>query len=213
MAASEDDSADRNRLRPSARQGSTGSEPPGITALLADWRQGDSRALDEIVSTTYDLLRRLANHVMVGERGDHTLQPTALVHEAWQRLSAGHKPALKDRRHFFNIAAKVMRRVLIDHARRRTAGRRDGTAGESEVVLEAGVTESDRIEVLALDSALRKLEEVDPRRVRVVELHCFAGLTLDETADALGVAQVTVCRDWRLARAYLARALSGEPNS
>ncbi len=182
---------------------------PGITRLLAAWHQGQAQALDQIVDRTYDLLRRLASGVMAGERDGHTLQPTEVVHEAWQRLAASAEPpALKDRQHFYNIAARVMRRVLVDHARRRAAERRGGGATHTELMVTIAVEDDDRIEMLALDRALKRLEAVDPRRTRVVELHCFAGLTLDETATVLGVGQATVCRDWRLARAFLRAALS-----
>jgi RNA polymerase sigma factor (TIGR02999 family) len=182
---------------------------PGITRLLAAWHQGQAQALDQIVDRTYDLLRRLASGMMASERGGHTLQPTEVVHEAWQRLAASDEPpALKDRQHFYNIAARVMRRVLVDHARRRAAERRGGAVVRTELTVTIAVADDDRIEMLALDEALKRLEEVDPRRARVVELHCFAGLTLDETAGVLRIAQATVCRDWRLARAFLRSALS-----
>jgi len=198
-------------------------DDPGrdITGLLRDWCRGESSALDEVVTWTYDLLRLLAARVMAGERRDHSLQATELVHEAWQRLSApGKRPVLRSREHFYRIAARVMRRVLVDHARRRNAQRRGGASTRCDLTIATKI-QSDRtgrgagrdghpIEILDLDEALDRLERIDERRARVVELHCFTGLTLSETARALGVGEATVYRDWRLARAYLRSILEDE---
>ena len=182
-----------------------------ITRLLEDWCDGHGQALDQIVSQTYGRLRRLATKVMVDERQGHTLQPTELVHEVWQRLAqANDRPALNDRRHFYNVAARVMRRILVDHARRKATDRRGGAVIHTDLDPAIAEHERDRVGMLTLDQALRQLEQIDPRRTRVVELHCFAGLTLDETAEALEVSQVTVCRDWRLARAFLRSRLNAD---
>lgn len=185
---------------------------PEITELLAAWHGGRSEALDELIETTYRALRRLASRMMADERKGHTLQPTALVHEAWRRLAASEAgPALRDRQHFYNIAGRVMRRVLVDHARRRDAARRGGAAlhvdltGAADVIGEDGARP---VTFLALEEAMNRLERLDPRRTRVVELHCFAGLTLSETAELLGIGEATVYRDWRLARAFLQTELT-----
>jgi RNA polymerase sigma factor (TIGR02999 family) len=174
-----------------------------ITDLLARWRDGDKEALDELVPQVYSELHRLANHYLRQERADHTLQPTALVHEAYLRLVDDWEIDWQNRAHFFGIAAVRMRHILVEHARSRKAAKRGG--GDYKVSL----TEADRraerrdVKLLALDDALRKLEVLDPQKVRVVELRYFGGMTIEETAEVLKVSPATVKREWSMARAWL----------
>jgi RNA polymerase sigma factor (TIGR02999 family) len=186
--------------------------PAELTALLARWRRGDEGAEAELMPVVYGELRRLAARAMRGERGDHTLQPTALVHEAYLRLAAGARPEWRDRVHFYAVAARTMRRVLVDHARRQRAARRGG--GAPTVTLADGAAASPPprpVDLLDLDDALEALARHDERKARVVEMRYFAGLTEAETADALGVSEPTVRLDARLARAWLYRRLDAPP--
>lgn len=182
-------------------------EPHTVTRLLQAWGHGAVDAPDQLLSLLYDELHRLAELAMRGERPDHTLQPTALVHEAYLRLVDANVD-WNDRVHFLSTAATVMRRVLVDHARARTRQKRGGDAVKVELneALVAGAEPS--YLVLALDRALDRLAELDARKSRVVELHCFGGLTYDETAAALDISAATVDRDLRMARAWLYRELS-----
>ena len=174
-----------------------------VTALLAQWRHGDKSALDALVPLVYDELRRVAHARLRGEAAGHQLQTTALVHEAYLRLVDIKRMAVDSRTHFFAVAARLMRQVLVDHARRQRADKRGG--GATMLTLDqvpAGVSPN-VVDVLALDTALEELAALDERLCRVVELKFFAGLTIDETAAALDVAAVTVERDWAVARAWL----------
>jgi RNA polymerase sigma factor (TIGR02999 family) len=183
------------------------SAPAEITVLLRRWEDGDERALDRLMPLVYDELLALAHRRLAGERTGHTLQTTDLVHEAYGRLAEVDLP-LQDRAHFFALAARAMRRILVDHARARMAGKRGG--GRVPVSLDELAVEppaDDGAEVLALHEALEALEKQDPRKARVVEAHIFGGLTYDETAIALGISPATVDRDLRLAKAWLAREL------
>jgi RNA polymerase sigma factor (TIGR02999 family) len=183
-----------------------------ITTLLHAWREGDSRATERLMPLVYEELRVLAGRCMAGERKDHTLQPTALVHEAFLRLSGGVAPDWRDRVHFFAVAARVMRRLLVDHARARRTAKRDG--GLVVPLEEAGPpgqgSTPDRLDLLALDEALARLSDFDDRKARSVELRYFGGLTLEEISEALGVSRPTVILDLRLARAWLFRHLAEE---
>ncbi len=177
-----------------------------MTRLLLRWRRGDDSALEKLVPLVYDELRRLAARYLSSERSDHTLQATALVHEAYARL-VGAEVEWHDRVHFFAVAAGMMRRILVDHAKTRRRVKRGAGAARvalDEVVL---VTPEPSIELLALDEALHRLEAFDQRKCKIVELHFFGGLTYDETAAALGVSQSTVLRELRLARSWLHREL------
>lgn len=179
-----------------------------LTGILQAYAAGDREALDEALPMVYDELRRIARARMVGERPDHTLGATALVHEAYVRLAQVNRMRFQNRAHFFAIAARAMRRVLLDHAERRNAQKRGG--GGERVPLDAvelGVA-SDIDDLLNLEEALQRLEELDPRMVRVVECRCFAGLSIRETAEALSLSEATVSRDWAAARAWLGRELS-----
>jgi RNA polymerase sigma factor (TIGR02999 family) len=183
------------------------AEPTEVTRLLLAWRDGDASALDRLIPLVYDQLHALAQRHLRGERADHTLQTTALIHEAYLRL-VGTDVAWKGRAHFLAVAAQTMRRILVDHARARGRDKRGGGAvrvGLDDMQLaspQAGA------QLVALDDALERLDGVDPRKVKVVELHYFGGLTYAETAEALGISAATVDRELRLAKAWLYRELS-----
>jgi RNA polymerase sigma factor (TIGR02999 family) len=183
------------------------SKPPGnpaaddVTALLQAWGQGDVDAGERLFPLVYAELRRQARRYMRGERAAHMLQPTALAHEAYLRL-AGRERAWADRAHFFAVAARVMRQVLVDHARRHRAAKRDG------LQLEAPEDVRDEpVDLLDLDAALAELAQLDPKQVEVVEMRFFAGLSVEETAEALGLSPRTVKREWSTARAWLKHRL------
>ena len=177
-----------------------------ITGLLVAVGDGDVAARDRLAEAVYAELRRLARRHLRGERPEHSLTPTALVHEAYLKLVDQRRARWQNRAHFFAIAAHVMRRILVDHARARAAAKRDAraTIALDEATVATAPTD---IDLLALDAALDKLGRLDPRQGRLVELRFFAGLTVEETATALGVAPITVHRDWALARAWLFREL------
>lgn len=180
-----------------------------VTALLAAWSDGDETARTRLIDAVYDELRRLARGSLRGERADHSLTPTALVHEAYLKLIDQRHVRWQNRAHFFAIAAHVMRRVLVDHARSRGAVKRDG--GQRVPLLDAETAaDPPDVDVLDLDAALEKLSMVDPRQSELVELRFFGGLTVDEAAAVVGVAPATVDRDWALARAWLFRELRGD---
>lgn len=181
--------------------------PGEITRLLADWNQGNQAALDRLLPLVYDELHRLAGSYMRQERTDHTLQTTALVNEAYLRLVGQQSPRWETRVHFFAAAAQVMRHILIDYARSR--GRAKRGSGVREVSLEdAAVLSEERTEeLLAINDALISLAALDPRKGRVFELRYFAGMSVDETAEALRVSPATVARDWRMAKAWLSREI------
>lgn len=181
--------------------------PEDITQLLVAWRQGDQRASDELAPLIYQELRRIAHHHMRGEQTEHTLQTTALANEAWLRLVDLERVQWQDRAHFFAMASRMMRRVLVDAARSRRADKRGG--GAIQVSLESagdlGVRDA---EVIALDEALTSLEQLDARKCQVVELRFFGGLSVEETAEALSVSPATIARDWTFARTWLKRELT-----
>lgn len=179
-----------------------------VTHLLARWREGDARAFDELVPLVYAELRRLADHYLQHERAGHTLQPTALVHEAYLRLAHPGAAGFNSRVHFYGAAANVMRRILVDHARRRLAVKRGGGHAPVDLPesLAAGI--DPQMDFIALDEALTRLASHSPGPARVVELRYFGGLTVDETATSLGVAPVTVKRHWAFARVWLHRELT-----
>jgi RNA polymerase sigma factor (TIGR02999 family) len=184
-------------------------QPPekgDVSRLIARWQEGDEAALPRLMPLVYAELRRLARRYLRGERSGHTLQPTALVHEAWMRLNGGARP-LQNRAHFFAICAHLMRQVLVDHARARDAQKRFGGAVRVELDLETPAVEA-APELLAVDEALTALEKLDGRKARIIELRFFAGLSIEETAEVLGVSAPLVVRETRLARAWLHRALT-----
>jgi RNA polymerase sigma factor (TIGR02999 family) len=181
---------------------------PDVTGLLGAWRSGDPLALEQLMSVIHEELRRTARHYMQLERPGHTLQTTALVNEAFLRIAGVNQVEYRDRVHFFALAAQMMRRVLVDHARSRGYLKRG--AGARPVALdESRIASPERDgQVLALDDALDELTKQDPRKARVVELRFFAGLSVEETAVALDVSPQTVLRDWSLSKAWLARRMS-----
>jgi RNA polymerase sigma factor (TIGR02999 family) len=189
-------------------------EPPSqVTKLLRGWRGGDRKALDALLPLVYGELRRLAHRHLRNERPDHTLQSTALVHEVYFRLVGQDLPEWEGRAHFFAIAAQLMRQILVDYARRHRASKRG--SGVCMLTLDDAVALPRRkdVDVVALDDALNTLAEVDPRQSRVVELRFFAGLSLEETSEVMGIATATVQRDWTAARAWLHREISRGPRT
>ena len=177
-----------------------------ITRLLQSWSCGEKEALNELVPIIHHELRGLATACLRRERREHTLQPTALVHEAYLRLVDQTQVQCQNRAQFFAIAANLMRQILVDHARRHLAAKRGG--GNKVALEEAlGVAQRQELDIVALDEALGKLAQLDPRQCRVVELRFFGGLTEEEIAEVLGVSATTVKRDWRIARAFLHRRL------
>lgn len=176
-----------------------------VTRLLGAWQEGDRGAGDRLLPMVYRRLRRMAARYMAGERSGHTLEPTALVHEAYLRLAGGSQPAWRDRRHFFAVSARLMRRVLVDHARARAAAKRGGDSVHVPLDTEPASPRPDLLaDLLALDQSLLRLSEIDPRKGRIIELRYFGGLTVDEVAEVLGVSAPTVALESRMARAWLA---------
>ena len=183
--------------------------PEGVTQLLVDWSNGDQAALDKLMPVVYDELRRLASNYLRRERPGHTLQPTALVNEAYLRLVDQRKARWQNRAQFFGVAAQLMRRILVDHARVRQAQKRGGSDQQQLSLSHADrIMEKPEIDLLALHEALSDLNEIDPQQARIVELRFFGGLTIEETAEVIGISHATVERDWTLARAWLRRELS-----
>jgi RNA polymerase sigma factor (TIGR02999 family) len=175
--------------------------PANFTQLLREWRSGHPQALERLTPLVYDELRRLAHSYMRTERGSHTLQATAVVHEAFLRLIQANV-ALQDRVHFFALASRLMRRVLVDHAKSRSRLKRNaGTEAVSS--FDADAAETANFDVVALDDALEGLVQLEPRLAQVIELHYFGGLTYDQIAEAVGASTATVHRDIRLGRAWL----------
>jgi RNA polymerase sigma factor (TIGR02999 family) len=182
-----------------------------ITQLLAAWREGNQAALDELYPLVYDELHRLARRYMSRERKGHTLQTTALINEAYVRLVDQRNVQWANRSHFFAISAQIMRRILIDHARRHSYAKRGGGARQVSLDETATMAQGDFSEFLRLDEALKSLAQLDPRRSQVVELRYFGGLNNEEIAGVLNISENTVIRDWNMARAWLYRQLSGSP--
>jgi RNA polymerase sigma factor, sigma-70 family/RNA polymerase sigma factor, TIGR02999 family len=178
-----------------------------LTALLSRWSGGDKGALESLVSIIYEDLHRIAAQHLRKERAEHTLQPTALVNEAYVRL-AGQNVSWKNRAHFFAVSAEIMRRILVDHARRKLAEKRGG--GAETISIDAGGDWGGEpaVDVISIDDALNALAAVDPAQSRIVELRFFGGLTIEETAETIGSSPSTVKREWRMARAWLRRHLS-----
>jgi len=192
--------------RRTARLGRVAGE---LTELLAAWRRGDTGARDRLVGAVYPELRAIAHRQLAGERSNHTLQPTALVNEAYLRLSGLDRIAWQDRAHFVRVAARLMREILVDHARRRNAAKRDG--GERVTLTNLDFADgSAGVDIVGLDAALARLDELDPDKGRIVELRYFGGLTIEETAHALGLSPATVKRHWQAARIWLFDALSDQ---
>lgn len=186
---------------------STDPGPSVVTELLAAWSRGDAGALDRLTPLVYSQLQQLARAQLRRERDDHTLDTSGLVHEAFLRLVDQKRVEWRERAQFFAVAARLMRRVLIDHARRRHAARRDARLRVTVSDVETPHQPRDE-DLLALDEALNRLAELDPRQTQLVELRYFAGMTVPEAAEALGISPATVKREWTVARAWLRRELS-----
>lgn len=174
-----------------------------VTALLAHWRAGDPAAVDALFSIVYDELRRIARGYLRGERAAITLQPTVLVHEAYMRLVGQRGVSWENRSHFFAVASQMMRRILVDHARKRQAEKRGGSVLTISIDGAVEPVVSPEVDVLDVDEALGLLAAVAPRQAQIVELRFFGGLTIEETAEALGMSPITIKREWRVARAWL----------
>jgi RNA polymerase sigma factor (TIGR02999 family) len=187
------------------------SSPAEVTQLLQQWTEGRSDALDRLLPEVYAELKRLAGGYLRRERPDHTLQPTALVHEAFVKLVDQRAVRWQNRAHFFGIAARVMRRILVDHARAHRAGKRGAGAQRLPLDEALAVAAERHVDLLALDEALTRLAAIDPQQSRIVELRFFGGLTMEETAEVLGISPATVGRDWVVAKAWLHATLEGAP--
>jgi RNA polymerase sigma factor (TIGR02999 family) len=187
------------------------AHPTTVTRLLSEWGNGNREALDHLMPLVYDELWSLANRYLRQERSNHTLQPTALIHEAFFKLIDQRSVRWQSRSHFFGIAARIMRRILVDHARSRAAAKRPPMASRVSIDDVDVASEKRDVEVLALDDALGRLAALDPHQERIVELRFFAGLTIDETAAAMNLSPDAVKREWSMARAWLYRALSAGP--
>lgn len=184
--------------------------PNEVTQLLQGWREGDGKALDALLPLVYKELRRLAHFQLRNERADHTLQSSALVHEAYLRLVGVNPPRWESRAHFFAIAAQVMRQILVDYARRHGSTKRGGSVCKLSLDDAMVVSQQKALDVVALDDALKELARIDARQSRVVELRFFGGLTLEEISAAMDLGPATVQRDWTSARAWLYREISGK---
>lgn len=187
--------------------------PKEVTKLLADWSHGDREALDKLMPLVYDELRRVASHYLRRERPGHTLQTTALVHDAYLRLVNQKDVRWENRAHFFSIAAEAMRRILVEHARSHRAAKRGG--GECKLSLDEAVDwpQEQAIDLVALDDALTSLTAIDSQKSRIVELRFFGGLTMEEIAQVLGVSLATVERGWHIAKLWLRREIAGAVTS
>jgi RNA polymerase sigma factor (TIGR02999 family) len=178
-----------------------------ITKLLDNWHQGDQKARDELIPLVYEELRRMARQRLWRQRPDHTLQSAALVNEAYLRLVQQKSPEWQNRAHFFGVAAQMMRNILVDYARQRLAVKRGGGAQRVTLETEFGPARQPEIDLLALDEGLKKLASLDAQQSRLVELRYFGGLSIEETAEAMGISPATVKREWATARAWLKREL------
>jgi RNA polymerase sigma factor (TIGR02999 family) len=182
--------------------------PENVTQLLVDWTKGDQKALDKLMPLVYSELRRLAGNYLRRERQNHTLQPTALVNEAYLKLIDQKHARWQNRAQFYGVAAQLMRRILVDHARQRGAEKRGGSDQQRLSITSAEtIVKQPEIDFLALNEALNELATIDPQQSRIVELKFFGGLSIEETAEVLGVGHATVERDWKMARAWLRRKL------
>jgi RNA polymerase sigma factor (TIGR02999 family) len=181
-----------------------------VTSLLAAWGKGDQNALNELMPLVYNELHRIARRAWVSQDPGHTLQPTALLNEAYLKLAGAENASYQNRCHFFAVACTAMRQILVNHAKSRLAGKR----GSGQVKLSIDdvqlAVHQEAAQVVALHEALERLEDVDSRKSRVIEMRYFGGLSIEETAEALGVSVITVNRDWRLARTWLMREINGE---
>ncbi len=179
------------------------TSPATITELLVQWRKGDQTALDALLPQVYDQLRRIARRYLRSERPDHTLEPTALVHEAYLRLVDEKTVDWQSRAHFYGIVAVRMRHILVDYARSRQAAKRGGDGARVSLSSASPNERGQDFDILALHEALERLEAFDPQKARIVEVRYFGGLTIEQTAEVLGISAASVKRGWTLARAWL----------
>lgn len=179
-----------------------------VTGLLVDWNNGQQEALERLMPLVYDELRRIAKRYLRKERDDHTLQTTALVHEAYIRLIDQNHANWQNRAQFFGVAANMMRRILVDHARGHQADKRGGGAAKLSLDEAIEIADQKEVDLIALDDALNNLAELDEQQSRVVELRFFAGLTVEETAEVMKLSPATIKREWSMAKAWLHRELS-----
>ena len=179
-----------------------------ITQMLVDWANGRQEVLEELMPLVYDELLRLAVHYLRQERPDHTLQPTALIHEAYLRLVDQTQPHWQNRAHFFGIAANLMRQILVNHALSHRAAKRGGSALRVTLDDAADYSKEQGLDLVALDDALTRLAALDPQQGRIVELRCFGGLTIEEAGEVLRISPATVKREWTMAKAWLHCALT-----
>ena len=184
------------------------SSSENVTQLLTKWSEGDQTALEKLMPLVYSELRRLASNYLRRERQNHTLQPTALVNEAYLKLVDQRKPRWQNRAQFYGVAAQLMRRILVDHARQHKAEKRGGSDQQRLSITSAGqLGERPDTDLLALHEALKELKTFDPQQEKIVELKFFGGLSIEETAEVIGIGHATVERDWKMARAWLRRKL------
>jgi RNA polymerase sigma factor (TIGR02999 family) len=183
-------------------------EPPSqpVSTLLGKWRAGDHEALQALIPLVYDELRRIAQHHLRKERQDHTLQSTALVHEAYLRLIKQGPAEVENRAHFLGVASQLMRQILVDHARAHRAAKRGGGL-KIELQDAMALQNAQDVDLIALDNALNELARLDPQQSRIVEMRFFAGLSIEDTAEVIGVSRTTVKREWATARAWLLREM------
>jgi RNA polymerase sigma factor (TIGR02999 family) len=196
------------RFSPQPESQMQNGSPRQVTDLLAQWRAGDREALDALMPLVYEELRRLAGYYLRQERPDHTLQSTALVHEAYMRLVGQNPPEWKSRAHFFGVAARLMRQILVDHARTSRAAKRGGDS--LKLTLDEGMVgaKGKNLDILALDGALNGLAQLHPQQSQIVELRFFSGLSIEDTSEVLGISPATVKRNWTTARAWLFREMN-----
>lgn len=186
----------------------TSSTSQPVTELLARWKNGDVSARDALVPLVYEELRRIARRCLSSQSGNHTLQPTALVHEAYLRLARRDSVDWQDRAHFFALAAQMMRQILVDHARMQGAAKRGGNAVTVVVNEASSVSKETSLDVIALDDAMKRLASLDPRQCQIVELRFFGGLSIEETAQAVNISAATIKREWATARLWLYNAMN-----
>jgi RNA polymerase sigma factor (TIGR02999 family) len=187
------------------------SSEKAVTQLLADWRGGNQQALDELMPLVYKELHRLADHYLRRERVGHTLQATALINEAYLRIINQDEVNWQNRAHFFGVAAQMMRRILVDHARSHLYAKRGGGAQKLTINEAIDLPQQERdLDLVALDDALQRLEQLDPQQSKIIELRFFGGLTIEETAEVLGISPATIKREWNWAKAWLYRELKNE---
>jgi RNA polymerase sigma factor (TIGR02999 family) len=184
--------------------------PDEVTQLLIDWNKGDEGALEKLLPMVYEELRRLANSRLRNQRPDHTLQPTALVNEAYLHLIDCNNIQWQNRAHFFGVAAQLMRNILVDHARSHQAAKRGGDRHKVSIDDLPELAKGQDVDLIALDDALKGLAAIDEQKSRLVELRYFGGLTIEEAAEVLGVSPATVKREWNMARAWLLREMSNK---